>query len=176
MTALPGVITVMENGGQFQVVVGNNVSKVYAGLPTSLTDGDRVADPSAGSGQKVSALSRVIDVISSIFAPILGVLAATGILKGLLIILSTTHVLASSSTTCQIPAVLAQAGAALGVTLRLREKKTKALGFSGSRPGSPRSSASPNRRSTASPCRASAPSSSPRSPARSPAPWWAPAV
>lgn len=102
VTALPGVITVVENGGQFQVVVGNNVSKVYAGLPASLTDGDRVADPSAGGGQKASALSRVIDVISSIFAPILGVLAATGILKGLLIILSTTHVLPSSSTTYQI--------------------------------------------------------------------------
>jgi len=101
VTALPGVITVVENGGQFQVVVGNNVSKVYAGLPASLTEGDRV--PGANEvGQKVGILSRVIDVVSAIFAPILGVLAATGILKGLLIILSTTGVLPSTSTTYQV--------------------------------------------------------------------------
>lgn len=101
VTALPGVITVVENGGQFQVVVGNNVSKVYAGLPASLTEGDRV--PGANeAGQKVGILSRVIDVVSAIFAPILGVLAATGILKGLLIILSTTGVLPATSTTYQV--------------------------------------------------------------------------
>ncbi|MDQ1111605.1 PTS system beta-glucosides-specific IIC component [Microbacterium testaceum] len=101
VTALPGVITVVENGGQFQVVVGNNVSKVYAGLPASLTEGDRT--PAAdGGGQKVGILSRVIDVVSAIFAPILGVLAATGILKGLLIILSTAGVLPATSTTYQV--------------------------------------------------------------------------
>ncbi|MDQ1206291.1 PTS transporter subunit EIIB [Microbacterium sp. SORGH_AS_0862] len=101
VTALPGVITVVENGGQFQVVVGNNVSKVYAGLPSSLTEGDR--DPNADGGdQKVGILSRVIDVVSAIFAPVLGVLAATGILKGLLIILSTTGVLPATSTTYQV--------------------------------------------------------------------------
>jgi len=102
VTSLPGVITVVENGGQFQVVVGNNVSKVYAGLPASLTEGDRVAGGGDSGGQKVGILSRTIDVVSAIFAPVLGVLAATGILKGLLIILSTTGVLPATSTTYQV--------------------------------------------------------------------------
>ena len=102
VTALPGVITVVENGGQFQVVVGNNVSKVYAGLPTSLTESDRVAGSGDRGAQKVGILSRIIDVVSAIFAPVLGVLAATGILKGLLIILSTTGVLPATSTTYQV--------------------------------------------------------------------------
>ena len=44
--ALPGVITVMEAGGQFQVVIGNNVPKAYAALPKSLTD-DAVGETDA---------------------------------------------------------------------------------------------------------------------------------
>ena len=78
----------------------NAACRVCAALPASITEG--TGTPAAdGGGQKVSILSRVIDVVSAIFAPILGVLAATGILKGLLIILSTTGVLPSSSTTYQ---------------------------------------------------------------------------
>lgn len=99
--ALPGVIAVVENGGQYQVVIGNNVPKVYAALPKSLSEG--VASTSGGgSTAKVGVLSRAIDIISSIFAPILGVMAATGILKGLLIILSTSKVMTASSPTYQL--------------------------------------------------------------------------
>lgn len=46
---LAGVITVMEAGGQFQVVIGNNVPIVYAeiGQISKLT-GDDAAGPEAG--------------------------------------------------------------------------------------------------------------------------------
>ncbi|WP_336631185.1 MULTISPECIES: beta-glucoside-specific PTS transporter subunit IIABC [unclassified Microbacterium] len=99
--ALPGVIAVVENGGQYQVVIGNNVPRVYAALPTSLSEG--VASASGGEkAAKVGILSRAIDIVSSIFAPILGVMAATGILKGLLIILSTSKVMTASSPTYQL--------------------------------------------------------------------------
>ncbi len=99
VSTLPGVITVVENGGQFQVVIGNNVPKVYAGLPAALT-ADREGGETAAPGGNV--LARLVDVISSIFAPILGPLAATGILKGLLLILSALHWLETTSTTYQI--------------------------------------------------------------------------
>lgn len=98
VAALPGVITVVENGGQFQVVIGNNVPKVYAGLPATLTADDR-APVAAGGG---NVMAKVVDIVSSIFAPILGVMAATGILKGLLIIASTTKIISSQSTTYQL--------------------------------------------------------------------------
>ena len=98
VAALPGVITVVENGGQFQVVIGNNVPKVYAGLPAALTADDK-APVAAGGGNVVA---KAVDIVSSIFAPILGVMAATGILKGLLIIASTTKLMSSQSTTYQL--------------------------------------------------------------------------
>lgn len=97
--ALPGVITVVENGGQFQVVIGNNVPRVYAGLPASLTADREGGDSAPASGNVVG---RVIDVVSSIFAPILGVMAATGILKGLLLISVAAKWLATTSPTYQI--------------------------------------------------------------------------
>ncbi|MDP4097166.1 beta-glucoside-specific PTS transporter subunit IIABC [Paenibacillus sp. P96] len=84
-----GIITVKENGGQFQVVIGNTVPEVYSaiGKISSILD-------ESGSGAKEKADSAkkgfgsVIEVISSIFAPLMGVMAGAGILKGLLLIAS----------------------------------------------------------------------------------------
>jgi PTS system beta-glucosides-specific IIC component len=98
VASLPGVITVVENGGQFQVVIGNNVPKVYAGLPGSLT----ADDSGSGTVAKGNFVAKAVDIVSSIFAPILGVMAATGILKGLLIIASTTKLVSSQSTGYQL--------------------------------------------------------------------------
>lgn len=80
----PGVIMVVESGGQFQVVIGNHVSEVYQELlqQAGLSDGDEnVSQPSR---QKEGLLSRCIDIISGIFTPLLGIMAASGILKGFL--------------------------------------------------------------------------------------------
>jgi len=80
---LAGVITVMEAGGQFQVVVGNNVPIVYAeiGQISKLTaDG---ADAGGGK-EEGSLLNRFIALISSIFTPILWPLAGAGLLKAFL--------------------------------------------------------------------------------------------
>lgn len=96
--SLPGVLTVVENSGQFQVVIGNNVAQVYNGLPDSLTSDESSATSTGGGGSK-NPISRVIDVMSGIFGPLLGVMAALAILKGLLMILTATGVLAATSTT-----------------------------------------------------------------------------
>ncbi|WP_145520471.1 PTS beta-glucoside transporter subunit IIABC [Yersinia mollaretii] len=80
----PGVIMVVESGGQFQVVIGNHVGEVYQALlqQTGLSDGDE--DKAQPSSQKESLFSHAIDLISGIFTPLLGVLAASGIIKGFL--------------------------------------------------------------------------------------------
>ncbi|TSH82128.1 PTS beta-glucoside transporter subunit IIABC [Pantoea sp. paga] len=80
----PGVIMVVESGGQFQVVIGNHVHDVWVAVRTEagLTD-----EPSSVKEEDAVAgnlLSRLIDIVSGIFTPFIGVLAASGILKGLL--------------------------------------------------------------------------------------------
>lgn len=79
----PGIIMVVESGGQFQVVVGNHVSEVYNSLNV-LAGLDDPQPTDAKKGDKENLLSHFIDIISGIFTPILGVLAASGILKGFL--------------------------------------------------------------------------------------------
>lgn len=71
---LPGVITVMEAGGQFQVVIGNNVPLVFAevGKLSSLTGDTEEAD----AGPKGNLLNRFVALISAIFLPFLWTLAA----------------------------------------------------------------------------------------------------
>lgn len=80
---IPGVITTVEAGGQYQVVIGNHVKDAYQ-FVISMVKIDENADTSAKSKEKVGVVSRIIDVISSIFAPFLYTLAACGILQGIL--------------------------------------------------------------------------------------------
>lgn len=78
---ITGVITTVEAGGQFQVVIGNHVKDAYEEV-IKLVDINEENVPA--SKAKVGIVSRIIDVISSIFAPFLYTLAACGILQGIL--------------------------------------------------------------------------------------------
>jgi PTS system beta-glucosides-specific IIC component len=74
----PGVIMVVESGGQYQVVIGNNVGEVYRllGTENGPTDGENAS--------KENLFARFIDLVSGIFTPFIGVMIASGIIKGLL--------------------------------------------------------------------------------------------
>ena len=98
MERLDGVITVKESGGQFQVVIGNNVPEVYQAIGKQTNLIDRPTDDSS-DGEKGNIFGRAIDIISSIFTPLLGVMAGAGILKGLLAIATNAGWLATDETT-----------------------------------------------------------------------------
>jgi len=79
---MSGVVTVMKSGGQYQVVIGNHVPEVYADVMPLLGLDDGVLKEEE-EGPKGSLFNRFIDIISGIFQPILGVMAACGMIKGL---------------------------------------------------------------------------------------------
>ena len=83
--AMDGVVTLMKSGGQYQVVIGNHVADVFADVMplTGLAEGG-AAEGAADDEPSVPAkpLDRFIDVISGIFQPILGIMAACGMIKG----------------------------------------------------------------------------------------------
>ncbi|WP_113626329.1 beta-glucoside-specific PTS transporter subunit IIABC [Pectobacterium peruviense] len=88
LEALEGVITVINASGQLQVVIGNRVPEVYRAFgPISklLEDGDGKRQ-TAESEQSTSAMGRLIDLVAGIFTPLLGAMAAAGVLKGALAI------------------------------------------------------------------------------------------
>lgn len=77
---IKGVITVVKSGGQFQVVIGNHVPEVYQ----EFLEVANIAESTGSNDVEVKGLfNKFIDIISSIFTPVLGVLAATGMIKGL---------------------------------------------------------------------------------------------
>ena len=100
--ALDGVITVVEAGGQYQVVVGDKVDILYDELvgPLGFAGAGTVeADDEPVPGEKKSLLNTLMDTISSILAPLLGVLAAAGIVKGLISMAATLEWIDTTSGT-----------------------------------------------------------------------------
>lgn len=83
---MDGVVTVMQSGGQYQVVIGNHVPEVFAAVNAIGNLSDLAGNETK---EKTNALNTFIDIVSGIFQPILGVLAATGMLKGFLSLATT---------------------------------------------------------------------------------------
>ncbi|MBZ6013613.1 beta-glucoside-specific PTS transporter subunit IIABC [Leuconostoc gelidum subsp. gelidum] len=82
---LDGVVTVVKSAGQYQVVIGNAVAKVFDPLAemADLENVDSQNDDKT-TETKDNVLNRFIGFISSVFTPFLGAMAGAGILKGLL--------------------------------------------------------------------------------------------
>lgn len=96
---IPGVITTVQAGGQYQVVIGNHVKDAFDFVMELITVDETQANTSAN---KTGVFSRIIDVISSIFAPFLYTLAACGILQGILGILVALNAIDTTGGTYQI--------------------------------------------------------------------------
>lgn len=80
---LDGVLGVQEQGGQFQVIVGSKVNKVYQELigNSKLSFSDEGSQP---SGKKKSIVSNILETISSILIPSLPPVIGGGMIKGFL--------------------------------------------------------------------------------------------
>lgn len=75
------IVTVMKSGGQYQVVIGNHVEAVYKDV-VEIIDLDNL-NTSSETKESGNILDKGIDIISGIFQPVLGIMAACGMLKGL---------------------------------------------------------------------------------------------
>ncbi|PRP50902.1 PTS beta-glucoside transporter subunit EIIBCA [Bacillus halotolerans] len=82
--SMPGVITVVENSGQFQIVIGQHVGDVFEAF-SKLVNIDLSDEQSENKG---TMLNRIIATMSAVFAPFVYILAAAGILQGALIIIN----------------------------------------------------------------------------------------
>lgn len=94
----PDVIQVVQSGGQYQVVIGSNVAEVYQ----AIVDEQGLTDQSGTEDQSKNPLNRLIDIISSIFTPFLGAMAAAGILKGFLSLATVLEWLSADTGAYQI--------------------------------------------------------------------------
>lgn len=93
---LDGVITSLSSGGQFQVVIGNQVADVYSSVidqldssKTNNVNHDSMStETEQKQGKEMSVGAKILDLVSNIFTPILPVLSAAGMIKGINVLLS----------------------------------------------------------------------------------------
>ena len=103
-----GVITVVQSGGQFQVVIGNNVADVYNNI-MQLTNLNEKSNAEAQPNKKSGFLSKLIDLVSGIFIPVLVVIVAGGILKGLISLLQILDIVRAQTPTYEFLYAIADA-------------------------------------------------------------------
>ncbi|KRM17192.1 glucose PTS transporter subunit IIA [Companilactobacillus nantensis] len=109
---MDGVISVAKAGGQYQVVIGQAVTDVYdaviAQIGSQFTNPDATAEAvdettkaaAKGFWPKVKqGASNFIGVLTASMIPIIGILAGSGILKGILAALTGFKVLSTTSGT-----------------------------------------------------------------------------
>lgn len=106
--ALPGVISVVERGGQFQIVVGNNVQQTFRAMQKEIGDlsGRQSEKNSPARG---GMISQIISVISTTFTPVIPAITGAGMIKALLAILKLTGVIDAASPTYHLLDTIADA-------------------------------------------------------------------
>ena len=91
---MDGVVTVMQTAGQYQVVIGNHVPDVFK----DVCEVAGISTEGSGSAKEDRKFSEVaLDLISGIFMPSIGILCASGILKGVNSLLDMAGLVAATS-------------------------------------------------------------------------------
>ncbi|NRO08261.1 glucose PTS transporter subunit IIA [Lactobacillus helveticus] len=98
-----GVVTVVKAGGQYQVVIGNEVADVYDAVlkEVGFPGGGQVPDDD-GADDDSSFIDKAVALISGIFTDILAPLSAGGIIKGLVVMCASLGWLSKTSGAYQI--------------------------------------------------------------------------
>lgn len=100
---IKGVVGTVNKGGQFQVIIGGEVSSVYQAIMNLnvIKQNESNKDDNPQKEEK-KGLDAVFDTISGIFAPVLAPLIAVGLVKSILAILVITGAMTNQSTTYTI--------------------------------------------------------------------------
>lgn len=102
-----GIVTVIQSGGQYMVVIGNHVPDVFDSVVSvghleskSVKAGG--GDDEDGPKEKQNIFNAFVSIVTGVFTPFLGVLCACGILKGFLSLFTAIGILDGASGTYNI--------------------------------------------------------------------------
>lgn len=101
-----GVISVVDSGGQYQVVIGNEVQTAFKEIQKEV--GTSIKKGPSSDNQE-SIIPRLISVISTTFTPMIPAITGAGMVKAILAVLTLTGVLSDSSQTYIILNTIADA-------------------------------------------------------------------
>ncbi|WP_271001509.1 PTS transporter subunit EIIC [Listeria seeligeri] len=103
---LDGTLGSVNSGGQFQIIIGQNVGRVYEAFSAELEGaGDKVEKEEvveASSDKKKSVFSNILDTITGIFTPLLPAITAAAMIKTLLVLLDLFHLIDPTGGTYKV--------------------------------------------------------------------------
>ncbi len=99
LKATSGIMGVVQSGGQYQIIIGSDVAKVYG--PIMEVIGNSLNDEGQKK-EKKGLVSAFLDMISSIFAPVLPAITAAGMLKAVLALLVAFNLVDTASSSYQV--------------------------------------------------------------------------
>ena len=86
LSKIEGVITVVESMDQLQVVIGSKVDKVYKELETMINKTNK--STTSNNIEKGSKFNKALTTMAQIFTPTIYALAGSGMIKGILAVVS----------------------------------------------------------------------------------------
>lgn len=101
-----GVMGVMKKGGQYQIIIGNDVGYVYEELNKLGKFSNQVPKKKENSTGKKNILTMLMDTISGIMTPVIPAIIGAAMIKVLLTLLPMIGVLNTSGDTYQLLTVI----------------------------------------------------------------------
>ncbi len=92
---IEGVLGTNKNGYEFQIIIGNHVDQVHSEFVSLI--GNLPSEGKETEKKKGSFKEELFATIVAIFIPIIGLLAASGLLKGIVTILTSLEVISETS-------------------------------------------------------------------------------
>lgn len=102
--AINGVVGVMRKAGQYQIVIGNEVSKCYKEFLKLGNFSDESAKPKSTENESRNPISLILDAISGSMSPVIPAIIGAGMIQVLNIILG--WILPANSQTLQLLTVI----------------------------------------------------------------------
>ncbi|WP_294189477.1 beta-glucoside-specific PTS transporter subunit IIABC [uncultured Clostridium sp.] len=103
-----GVMGVVDKGGQYQVIIGNDVNHVYKEV-VKIANLDNMSSNASEEVDDRKPIAKVIDTITGIFTPILPAITAAGMMKAVLALLTAFKLVTTDSQSYQIVNFMADA-------------------------------------------------------------------
>lgn len=104
---LAGVISVVDGGGQYQIIIGNEVQTAFKEIQKEI--GGQSVKKDSGNKRQESFISHLINIISTTFTPMIPAITGAGMVKAILAVLTLTGMLSDSSQTYIILNTIADA-------------------------------------------------------------------
>lgn len=131
---LDGVLSVVESGGQYQIIIGDYVSHVYSALLSLMSENITATETNdVKDTNQTSVLAKIFDIVAGSFSPLIGALAGSGMIKALLAVLTMTELLDPKSTTYAILSATANSvfyflPILLGISIAIKIKANAYIG------------------------------------------------